>query len=253
MCIRDRTYVEFKARELVVDVDSLLKSLAERGVTIPDRQTLEFLVEFAREEGLDIPYREAEKSVRLVKGEVSIEDIRGIYSASLQPPSKSTEENVVIILLKTPREATYRGVKEEEVPKSPVGSDVLGKLVLSLSKGIMGYVGDLVIGPGEVGIRAYKKRGVEGYVNWLAFVSSIRKLGYESLYHRLVEYRNPYRESRLPLKELEKLKEFLRSEEAPCEVLNLLEEHVVLKRVGGVFVDIPWSAVKKLGDVIIVE
>ncbi len=243
--------VEASARDLVVDRDRLVEELRSRGVEVGGEDTLEYLVARAREEGLDIPVREAVRPMKLVKGFISIREVLWADKATLRKGEDLRE--VKVILLKTPREARFRGIRAQETLSIPKPEELKGKLVLSLSEGILGYAGDIVIGPGEPGLRAYKGMGVEGYINWLAFLSRLKKSGHRELYERLADYRDPLRNTRLDISLLGEVKRLLRELEAPPAVLGLLEQHVDRRPVLGSYRDIPWSKVRKIRDVIIVE
>lgn len=243
--------VEASARDLVVDKDRLLEELRSRGVEVGGEDTLEYLVARAREEGLDVPVREAVKPIRLVKGFVSIREVLWADKASLRRGEEMQE--VKAVLLKTPREARFRGIRTQESLGIPKPGELRDKLVLSLSEGILGYAGDIVIGPGEPGLRAYKGMGVEGYINWLAFLSRLKKSGYRELYERLADYRDPLRDTRLDISLLKEIRRLLGELEAPPAVVELLEQHVDRRPVAGSYRDIPWSKVRKIRDVVIVE
>ncbi len=243
--------IEVSARDLVVDRDRLCEMLRSRGVDVGRDETLEYLVARAREEGLDIPVCEAVRPMKLVKGFVSVREVLWVDKASLRKGEETRE--VKVVLLKTPREARFRGLKPQKALSIPKPEELRNKLVLSLSEGILGYAGDIVVGPGEPGIRAYKGMGVEGYINWLAFLSRLKKAGHRSLYEKLADYRDPLRSTRLDVSMLGEIKRLLRELEAPREILELLEQHVDRRPVMGSYTDIPWSRVRKIRDVVIVE
>ena len=243
-------YVEARARDLVVDVDALIAALKSRRVNVPAEWTLEYLVERAREEGIDIPKVEIEKPVKLIKGEFKVEEVEWVDSATLENP-RGGEEKLVVVLLKTPREARYRGVGGHEAVSVQSEEHVKGKLVLSQSRGILGYAGEIVVGPGEVGIRVYKRRGRET-INWLVFTSRVRKMGYGDLYYKLVSFKDPYKNPRIPVSEAERVEALLAELKAPQEVFKALRE-AVQKESKGVYEDVPWSKIRKIREVIITE
>ena len=244
-------YVEFRTSDIAVDKEALIEALREKGVRLPENPTLEFLVLRTREEGLDIPYRQVDRKIKMVKGEIPISEVAVISREVLEGPKG--KEEVAVILLETPREAGYRGLKLTRSPRLAGEESVKDKLVISISRGILGYAGGLVVGPGEVGVRVYKKRGHSGYLNWLAFAAHVRRQGYERLYHKLVEYKDPYKHSRLPLDEVPLVRDLLRAEGAPPELIDTLDNYVVRETEGGVYVDVPWRDVLKIGDAIIVK
>jgi hypothetical protein len=247
-----RVAVEVRASQPVVDVERLRRLLEGRGVRLTGGEPLEYLVVRAREEGLDIPYRTAERTVRLVKalvpvGEVAVVDVRRLWRGF-----EGREERVVV--LRTPREARYRGRRvREERPPVPEPDAIRGRLVVSLSEGIVGYAEEIVIGPGEPGLRVSHGRGVAGYINWIAFLNRLKKLGYTELYERLAEHYDPLASPRLDISQLPSLEKLLKKLEAPERVEQLLREHVVTEPLKGSYTDIPWSNILKVGDIIIAK
>ncbi len=124
---------------------------------------------------------------------------------------------------------------------------VRGKPVVSVERGLLGLVEGYVIGPGEPGLRAVRGLGEEGYVNWLRFMNTLKRMDRE-LYEGLAGIYDPLRHTTLPLGELDRVKPMLSR-----EVLDLLEGFIVYRPRKGGFADIPWSKVLALGDAVVVE
>lgn len=247
-----RVVVEVSARQPVVDVDRLVEALRGRGVRVRPGEPLEVLVARARELGVDVPYRSAESRVRLLKALVPVSEVAVVDSRRLVRGSEEVVERVVV--LRTPREARYRGRKPVlERPGVPPLEEVRGRLVVSLSEGILGYVEDLVIGPGEPGLRVSRSEGVSGYINWLGFLNSLKKRGLLRVYERLAEYRDPLVSPRLDLSLLPRVRELLEELGVVDKVSDLLEEFVVREPLRGSFVDVPWSRVLKVADIVLTK
>jgi len=86
-----KAYIEIKAKEKIVNVDRIISELEEKGVNIPSDAPLELIVTRAKEEGLDIYYKLAEKPYTLLKGLLPIDEIRWIDSTTLE---KEIEEKI---------------------------------------------------------------------------------------------------------------------------------------------------------------
>ncbi len=247
-----RAYIEVKAKEKVVHLDKIVSTLREKGINIPADAPLELIVARAREEGLDIPYRVAKKTYRLLKGIFPVDEILWIDSIVLEG-KEGREEKITVVLLKTPREAMYRGLPEQRnVPL--VGEDYFrDKLVLSLGGGILGYASELVIGSGEVGLRVYKRRGTRGYINWLGFITWLRRKKKTGIAEKLSEFIDPYRNSRLELSKLEEIKALLNKVGATRDILKEVEKYITYERGTAIYTDIPWRSILKLRDAVIIE
>ena len=246
-----RVVIEVGAHQPLVDVDKLVEVLREHGVVTKPGEPLEVLVARARELGVDVPYRSAESRVRLLKALVPVSEVAVVDARKLVRGSEEVVEKVIV--LRTPREARYRGRKPVlERPGVPGLEEIQGRLVVSLSEGILGYVENLVIGPGEPGLRVSRGEGVLGYINWLGFLNSLKKRGFVRVYERLAEYRDPLVSPRLDLSLLPRVRELLK-ELGVDEAEDWLEEFVVREPLRGSFIDVPWSRVLKVADIVLVK
>ena len=240
-----------KVGELVVDEPGLKAALESRGKLLSDEMTLEELVALAKEAGVKVPRIVAGKELVLTKSKIPVGEVRWIDSKHVDVPGLSGE--VRVVLLRTPREANYRGSAGMERPPSPQPEELEGKLLLSLSRGILGVIGEVTVGFGAPGLRAFLKRSRDREVLWISYLRALRRLGLTSLVDRLYEYADPYKFPRLPGEKLREVREILREANAPEEAYRLLDEHI--KILGGerVYIDIPWPSVIKVGDAVICE
>lgn len=247
-----RVVLEVGSRQPVVDVGRLVEVLRGRGVRVGGDEPLEFLVARAREEGVEIPYRVAEARARLLKALVPVSEVAVVDSRRLYRGLREVVERVVV--LRVPREARYRGRKPVlERPGVLPLEELRDRLVVSLSDGVLGYVSDLVVGPGEPGIRVSRGEGVAGYINWLGFLNALKKQGLVGVYERLAEYRDPLVSPRLDLSLLPRVEELLEEVGAPSAARRVLEDYVVREPVRGSFIDVPWSRVLKVGDIVLTK
>ena len=243
---RDMVYlvavIVAEARERVVDVDRLKAMLVDRGYSVGGL-TVEVLVNMARGEGLDIPYRIAESRVKLLKGLIPSSEVAAVGRRSVMGG------DLTVILLNTPREARYRGLSEAPVKdRFPPEEEIRGKPVISTSRGLLGIVHGYVIGPGGPGLRVGP--GVEeiGYINWLGFLDHVKQVN-RRLYEELADSIDPYMNPRIPLSRLEGVRSLIKGDD---RVEKLLDKYIVLRQVKpGSHVNIPWSDVISIGDAII--
>ena len=245
-----QVYTVVRASERVVDAGRLAEELRRRGVQVGEDWPLDLLVRRAREEGLREVFREAEREYKLLKGEVRLEEVVLIDEQEVDNPATGSREKVKVLVLSTPRETEFRGLKQLRQPVPPLEELLRGKLCISLSSGVLGYVDRVVVGPGLLGLRVCRRRG-ERVVRWAAFMSQLRFMGEEGLYRRLSEFRHPLKHSVLRGSEVEEARSLLESARASERVLRAFEEHI---QVGDALcVDIPWGKIKVARDVVIVE
>lgn len=170
------------------------------------------------------------------KGLVPVEEISAIAEGPGGP----------IVLLSTPREASYRGVRVGE----PTPADLeraVGKVAVTLDGRVLGTVSEIVVGPGLPGLRV---RASMGEVAWLRFLKDLRSRR-PGLAARLEARVDPYKNPRVPAERLDDLLKALREEGASEEEVKMLKGYV--EEVESASVDVPWSRVERVGDVVLVE
>ncbi len=233
--------VKVRSSERVVDVEELRRRLREAGADAEAASSVEEVVEAARSLGIEIPYRRAGREYEMVKGLVDVREVKTISDAVVGG------KRVCVVLLSTPREARYRGY-EPPSPRLDSLVEARGRLVVSQSRGVLGYFHEIVVGPGQAGLRVVREE--RGYVNWIGFTRELRRRGMEKAYAAVVEKFDPLLKPRLPLDLLEELKRLVRGAGGE-EAVRLLESFVV--REAGGYMDIAWSEVVRIGDVILVR
>ncbi|RLF14541.1 MAG: hypothetical protein DRN06_06980 [Thermoprotei archaeon] len=222
--------VDVDVGDEVIDEGKLRGMLASMGYAVEDLE-LQELVSLARRRGLPLPKVKARRRERVVKGVFPLEEVEWI--------DRGLGEYVM--LLSTPREARYRGVAGGEKP-SP--RNVGNKLALSLSRGFLGVVVGVAIGPGELALRVSPRPAL---VNWLRFTAELRRRGYRELEEKLSNLIDPYKNPKIGVESISGIEEVL--ENSPREVRELLEECVEWSE----YVHIPWREVLKVGDVVILK
>ncbi|MGC9096868.1 MAG: hypothetical protein ACP5II_06895 [Infirmifilum sp.] len=228
--------------EVSVNTERLSRELQSRGLQV-DGLTLAELVSLARGLGLDVPQLRVERDLTLLKMRIPVEDIQWIDHKTLQPRGE-----IKVILLKTPREAEFRGWKPGQFPKVPRRDEVKGKLVLSLSSGIVGLVEDVVVGAGELGLRVYRASGARE-LRWLAFINALKKANRWEIADALSREIDPYSSPRLTGEDVERALELARSI-GGGDVEELASRYITESRD---VLDIAWRTVRRLGDAVITE
>jgi len=179
---------------------------------------------------------ESGREVKHAKGRVPLDEISAIAEGPEGP----------VVLLSSSREASYRGLS----PSEPTPADlerVPGRMVIAVDGRVLGRVEEVVIGPGEPGLRVRAKGA--GEIAWLKFIRDLKSRD-RSLASRLEARMDPYKNPRIPEERMEYLRGLLREEGAGEDVVELLNSYVEEKP--GAVIDVPWSAVLKVGDVILV-
>ncbi len=243
--------IKHRANDIIPDREKLYSLLVNKGINVPPTATLEYLVRRARLEGLEIPRKTVEKEIVLVKGFVKLNEIVLIDVKYLEEVGET--KRIAVILLNEPREAMYRGIPLQKALPEPKPEFIAGKIVISYSRGILGKAVELVVGPGEPGIRVSLKIGSKGYISWLAYLTELKRLGLYEVYEYLADIYDPYQHSRIDATKYDEIVGLLKRTSAPKEALDLLDKFVVAEKSIVEYTDIPWSSIRKIRDYILVE
>ena len=143
----------------------------------------------------------------------------------------------MVVVLKAPREAAYRGLEA----RAKRIRDAIGKLAIAPGR-VLGKVAEVVIAPGEAGIRV-EPEGSKVLL-WMKLIRDLRQKS-SKLAAKLESKIDPYRKPRLAGEEAEQAAKLL--EEAGLK--ELAEQYSETPE----HIDIPWSKVAKVGDVVLVR
>ena len=243
--------IKTRMGETVVDEAELRAKLILKGYDVEDKETLEDLVALAKIAGIEVPRKVADKEIKLRKAVLPVSEIKWIDEKTINIGGE--EERLKVVLLKTPREASYRGIQPQPKPVSPVPDDVKGKLVLSNTRGIMGVALEVTIGFGVPGIRVYTRKVEEKEISWISFIANLRRMGLSELAEKMQEIADPYKTSRIPYSRMDEIKKRLKKLNAPSQAIELLESSVVEGEKTSIYTDISWTNVKRVSDVILVD
>ncbi len=152
----------------------------------------------------------------------------------------------LIVLLAKPRELEYRGLPSDYgVPtRLPKPDEIRGLPVVSLDRGYLGRVESIVVGPGTPGIRVSKLSSRS--VQWLSFISSLKRRGRVEEAERLSMIIDPLKNTRVPMPDATKALE----ESGLTELSGFLSQFVIRS---GDNIDVPFRSVKRITDIVIVE
>ncbi len=225
--------VNVKAEVEEIDLEKLRYLLRDK---ISEEAGEEEIVSLARSLGLEIPKKQVRMDLSHEKGIVPIEQIACIAEG----------DGVRIVVLSTPREANYRGIKERK-PEYADLTGIKGKIVISLSGEVLGEATDVVISVGRPGIRV-KRLSAKKTINWLRLLRDLKRERRNKAL-KLESKLDPYKNPKIPVEEAGEVAELLREEEIDP---NLLERYIE-EPEGRSYVDVSWEKIKKIGDVVLVE
>ncbi len=239
-----RICIKYSAEDTVPDIEVLKKRFSEKNIVLK-HDDLEYMVIYAREHGIEIPYKVVEKEIVLLKSLIKPSEIAVI--------DKVSEPDKYLILLKTPREARFRGWRSEPSRPAPKPEYIKEKLVVSITNGLLGIGREIVVAPNMVGLRIERiGRGV-GYIQWLRFLSDLRNKGLKDIYRKLAEYRDPLLYRRLEVTEYSRLVNDLRRIGVPDNIIETLENYIEETSGKGIYLDIPWNNILYINDIVVAQ
>lgn len=243
--------LKFNVGEHVPDIDKLRKKLEEIGLEIPEELTLEELVLTARNEGLEIPVKRVVSRVEFVKGFIDLSDI--LLIDVIYRRAHKGNSRTAVVLLNSPREAKYRGLPLPiNDPYLELIDKTIGKLAVSISRGILGYVNEIVFSPGKIGLRVDMENYRNGVILWNNFLSILDTRGFSEICELLGN--NIGESEKLDLKQYGYIYHLLETYRAPSQVFELLNanlefEEIIIEK----YQDIGWDEILKIGDIIITK
>jgi sporulation protein YlmC with PRC-barrel domain len=243
--------IGFNVGDYIPDTDKIREMLRSRGLEVPKDLTLEELVLAARNEGVEIPYIEVKKHVDFVKGYIPLENtsmIDVVYRRVHKGDSR-----IAVIILNNPREALFRGLPDSiNYPRLEYIDKSIGKLVVSLKNGVLGYVEEIVFSSEGVGLRINSENYRSGSILWNKFLSLARMRGFKDLVSNL-ESRIGSSE-RIDLRNYGYIYSLLKTFNAPETLYELLNESIEFEEIiVEKYVDLPWSDVLRIGDIILAK
>ncbi len=244
-----RACIEFSGEGEYPDVESLKQMISDLGYEVSDDTGLEELVLIARREGLKIPYTRASTRIRLVKGIIKPEEILvvdTIYKYRVMDDMKTT-----VIVLNNPREARYRGLKTPYGEVKPVKpSRVIGKLVVDLGEGILGWIETIVFGCGGIGLRINTRFSRGGRINYDEFLNKLDNLNPEigEKIRKKIQY-----SGFIDVSYYGEIWRILEEINAPDNAFKLLNESVELEPYYIEYRDIPWNTITRINDIVLTK
>ncbi len=244
--IRFRICISYSAKTTAPDIERLKEMIARRNVEVRGDEPLEYLIRIARELRVDIPYKTVDHMVRILKAYIDVDEIiqidRYIYDGKPR----------IIVLLNKPREALFRGWSREVEPKETyLSKEIIGKHVVSISNGYIGVVKDIVVGPGDMGVRVEYVKISEIYIAWLRFLNDLRRRGDLKTYNLLASIRDPLKHRRISIEEYDKLVEELKRRGVGENIIKQIKEYIEYSSMPGGATDISYRRIMYVNDIVV--
>jgi len=238
----------FGSRIRRVSLEDILETdiRKELGLGLAEPLNDQHYLKYAERLGFPVPYVMATAERKEHKGTVDLNKVENIRITVIGKEKGTTA--IKVILLSEPKEAEFRNIPiQDKVPYRSTEA-IKDKLVIDSEGNALGYVDSVVLFKGIPGIRAYVQ-ATGGQVNLSLLTRYLDQSGQSDVADQVRKHlMNP--ESHRYLLDIEELEGFMRQ----FRVTFRLPEKVMMTQDSREFVaDIPWDAIHKIGDVVLLK
>jgi len=204
-------------------------------------------LKYAELAGIQIPYKKASEERKEPKGNVRLQDIVAIGVSTIG--TKNSSDVMRIVLLREPREASFRKIPVQKTVPFRNTDSVKDKLVIDAKGLALGYLDSVVLFQNTPGIRIYAMKPTDSVsLSWL--IKYLDNLGRPDIVEALLKYfrietgDHVYRMTR------SELEGFMQKTKL---VFKVPDELLIDRSLKEFVMDIPWDMIAKIGDVIILR
>jgi sporulation protein YlmC with PRC-barrel domain len=218
----------------------------ELGLGLEEQLRDEHYLKYAERLGVLIPYVKATVERKEQKGTVSLNEIKTIRITVLGKEKRT--RIIKVILLDEPKEATFRRIPTQEKVPYRSTEAIKDKLVLDSEGNALGYVDSVVLFQGMPGIRVYVSK-MSGQVSLSLLARYLEESGQSDTATQVRKHLLDPESHRYTV-DIEELEDFMHQRKLTFR----LPEKVMSSTGTREFVaDIPWDAVNKIGDVVLLK
>ncbi len=204
-------------------------------------------IEFAERTGIQVLHKKASEERKEPKGNVRLQDIVAIGVSTIG--TKNSSDVMKIVLLREPREASFRRIPVQKAVTFRNTDSVKDKLVIDAKGLALGYLDSVVLFQNTLGIRIYAMKPTDSVsLSWL--IKYLDNLGRPDIVEALLKYfrietgDHVYRMTR------SELEGFMQKTKL---MFKVPDELLIDRSVKEFVIDIPWDRIAKIGDVIILR
>jgi len=209
------------------------------GLKPTESLTNQHYVKYAERLEIPIPHRKTETERKEPKGSMKLQEIKAIGVSVLRTPEK--EKVIKVVLLNDPREATFRNIPVQEKVHYRSTNAVKDKLVLDADGVALGFVDSVVFFHGTPGVRVYVHEPRD-HVDLKTLYRYLDATGNTQIAKAMKTY---FISDTVRRSEIEAFLQEARNR------FILPEDIISTWHVKKFVMDVPWSVIHKVGDVMI--
>jgi sporulation protein YlmC with PRC-barrel domain len=204
-------------------------------------------LEYAERTGVEITYKKAVEERREPKGHVRLNDLKAIGISTVG--TKETSDVMKIILLREPREASFRKVPIQRTVPFRNTNTLKDKLVVDAKGLALGYLDSVVLFQNTPGIRIYSLKPSDSVsLSWL--IKYLDSVGRPDIVEALVKYFRVETGEHVYRMTKSELEGFMQKTKL---VFKVPDELMIDRSVKDFVMDIPWDMISKIGDIVILH
>jgi sporulation protein YlmC with PRC-barrel domain len=204
-------------------------------------------LEYAERTGVEITYKKAAEERREPKGHVRLNDVKAIGISTVG--TKETSDVMKIVLLREPREASFRKVPIQRTVSFRSTNALKDKLVVDAKGLALGYLDSVVLFQNTPGIRIYSLKPSDSVsMSWL--IKYLDSVGRPDIVEALVKYFRVETGEHVYRMTKSELEGFMQKTKL---VFKVPDELMIDRSVKDFVMDIPWDMISKIGDIVILH
>jgi len=228
--------------------DILAKNIRkELGLGLEQPLNEDSYVKYAERLGIPIPYKKVSGERKEPKGTISLGEIKTIKTSIMGAEKGSTV--IKAILLNEPREASFRNIPIHKKVAYQTTDAIKDKLVFDSDGTAIGYVDSIVLFRNSPGIRVYSTK-VTGMVSLSWLDRYLEQVGRPDVSEAIKRHFKIERGAHVYQIRREDLEDFMQKTGL---TFTLPEDVLFDQSVKEFLMDIPWDAIHKVGDVVLLR
>lgn len=219
----------------------------EFGLKPEEPLTDQHYIKYSERLGIGISYKKVAEERKESKGIVTLREVKAIRISTIGSKERSTV--IKVILLHEPKEARFRKIPAQKTIHYRSTETLRDKLVIDSEGLAVGYVDSVVLFQHMPGIRIYTSKPTASVsLSWL--FRYLERIGRPDIIEALKKYFGTEGETRSHIfnVKMDDLEDFMRKTRLTFKVP---ESALFNQDVKEFIIDIPWDAVHKIGDTVL--
>jgi sporulation protein YlmC with PRC-barrel domain len=204
-------------------------------------------IDYAERTGIEVKTKKATEERKEPKGQIPLQDVKAIGVSTVG--TKNVAGAIRIVLLQGPKEAAFRKIPPQKTVSFRDTDAIKDKLVIDSKAHALGYLDSVVLFQNAPGIRIYAMKLSDSVsLSWL--IKYLDSTGRSDIVEALMKYFKVGEGDHVYRMTKTELDGFMQKTRMTFKVPD---ELLIDRSVKDFVMDIPWSSIAKIGDIIILK